>query len=218
MTIPDSSIKKYQQPPAALLLVTPSCPHCASIKVILNKLLNEGLLAQVDIVDVSQQPDVAQNYAVKSVPWLKIGPVILRGAQSESVVRQWLSELNPSQPATDLFAHLLQTDQLEQVLGLVQQNPSMLSDFIPLVADQEQDLKIRLGVSAVIEHYEGDPILLQLIPSLVKLVHHEHARVRADVAHYLGLTHHPDAITALKQLSVDKDREVREIAMDGLPN
>lgn len=199
-----------------MLLVTPGCAHCAAIKRILDKLLNEGLLAQVDIVDVTQHPAVAQQYAVKSVPWLKLGPIHLQGAHTESALRQWLALLDPSGSATPLLAHLLQTDALDQVIALIEQKPDLLPELLPLAADPHQDLKIRLGISAVFETFEGLPILQQMIQPLGTLASHEHARVRADAAHYLGLMHSPEAEPLLQQLALDADREVREIASDAL--
>ena len=202
--------------PNALLLTTPSCAHCAALKIILEKLLGEGLLAQVDIVDVTEQPTIAQQYAVRTVPWLKLGPIQLRGSQTEAELRQWLELLDPSLPSTGLLAHLLETDALDQVIALIEQQPDLLPDLLPLVADVEQDLKIRLGISAVFETFEGLPILQQIIPRLRELAGHEHARVRADIAHYLSLTHSPEARAFLQQLTRDADREVREIAAEAL--
>jgi len=200
----------------ALLLVTPSCPYCAATKLILNKLLNEGLLTRVDIVDVSKRPEIAREYDVKTVPWLKMGPSVLRGAQSESILREWLEQPNPAVPQTRLIEHLLQTDELAQVIALVERQPSLLVDMIPLLGDIELDLKIRLGISAVIENFEGLPLLNPLVQPLTELAHHEHAGVRADAAHYLAITHSPDAVPILQQLVQDNDSDVREIAAEGL--
>ena len=202
--------------PNALLLTTPSCAHCAALKIILEKLLGEGLLAQVDIVGVTEQPTIAQQYAVKAVPWLKLGPIQLRGSQTETELRQWLGLLDPSLPATGLFAHLLETDALDQVIALIEQQPDLLPDLLPLVTDAELDLKIRLGISAVFETFEGLSVLQQIISRLHELAGHEHPRVRADAAHFLSLTHSHEARVLLQQLTRDADREVREIATEAL--
>lgn len=202
--------------PQALLLVTSTCAHCAAMKIHLNKLQGEGLLAGVEIIDVVQQPDVAQQYGVKSVPWLKLGPIHLLGAQSESAIRQWLYELSSAVPATQLFVHLLETDALDQVIELVKSRPALLTDLLPLIADPELDFKIRLGVSAVIETLAASDNLTQITPQLVVLSHHAHERVRADVAYFLGLIGGPAARQALEVLAKDANHEVREIAAEGL--
>ena len=199
----------------AVLLVSPGCAHCAATKRILDKLLHEGLLVQVDIIDVTTHPAIAQQHSVKSVPWLKLGPIHLAGAHSETELRQWLEQLNESN-AAQLFAHLLKSNALDQVIAMIEQEPARLPELLTLVEDPEQDLKIRLGVSAVFEGFENQPVLQQLVGPLAELAKSEYARVRADAAHFLSLTHSPEAIAFLQQLAQDTDHEVREIANDGL--
>jgi thioredoxin-like negative regulator of GroEL len=199
----------------AVLLVSPGCAHCAATKRILDKFLQEGLLTLVDIVDVTIDPAVAQKYNVRSVPWLKLGPIHLSGAHSEPELRQWLEQLNEKN-ATQLFAHLLKINALDQVISIIEQEPNRLSDVLPLAADPGQDLKIRLGVSAVFEFFENRPELYPLVQPMGQLARSENARVRADAAHFLSLTHSPEAIVFLQQLAQDTDPEVREIANDGL--
>ena len=48
------------------------------------------------------------------------------------------------------------------------------------------------------------------------LTHCPHAQVRADAAHFLGLTGSPDARKVLRRLSKDKNAEVREIARESM--
>ena len=59
-------------------------------------------------------------------------------------------------------------------------------------------------------------MLKNIVDDLGELARHQSLRVRSDATHFLALTHSDNAIPYLKQLTADKDNEVREIAGDAL--
>jgi HEAT repeat protein len=66
------------------------------------------------------------------------------------------------------------------------------------------------------EQLEGYPGLADALPRLILLSRSEQANIRADAAHFLGLTHSPKAKEALVALLDDSHPDVREIAADSL--
>lgn len=198
----------------ALLLTAPGCIHCAAVKKILDKFLVEGLIEQLEVVDVTSHPKLASQYNVKSVPWLKLGPFELQGAQHEPDLRNWISLLDKPENITHSLKHLFSTGELSRVIDLIRERPEYMNNLLDLVIDEEKDMKIQLGVSAVFEEFEGSPLLQGMVAKLGELSTHESPRIRADVAHYLSLSHTDAALPFLQKLVQDSDREVNEIASD----
>lgn len=198
----------------ALLLTSPGCVHCAALKKILEKFSAEGLIDHLDIVDVASQPEVASQYNVRSVPWLMLGPFEFQGAQRESELRDWIANLNTPEGITRYLKHLFAVGELNQVIHMVQRKPELFDNLLALVIDEEKDMKVQLGLSAVFEEFEGSPQLQGIVEQLGDLSKHENPKIRADVAHYLSLSHSDAAIPFLQKLAQDSDREVHEIAND----
>lgn len=200
----------------ALLLTAPGCVHCAALKNILEKLLREDFIAGLQIIDVSVRPEVAVRYGVKSVPWLQLDSMQFKGSMTEKEVRGWIDRIRLQQSNTYYFKHLLQTGELNQVLDRIEKNPQSIIDLLPLIVEPDLDLKVRLGISAVFEEFQGREILKRIVEPLAGIAQNEPAQVRADIAHYLALTGSESAILHLSQLAQDPDKEVREIAIEGL--
>jgi len=199
-----------------LLLTAPACVHCAALKKILDKILAEGLIEQLDVVDVVSQPEIANQYNVKSVPWLKLGLFEFQGALHERELRHWITQLDADEGITNYLKHLFATGKLDQAINMVRDRPEFMENLLALVLDEDKDMKIQLGVSAVFEEFEGSPLLQDVVEQLGELSTHENLKIRADVAHYLSLCHSDTAIPFLQMLARDSDREVREIANDTL--
>lgn len=203
------------QPLKALLLTSPGCVHCAALKKTLEKFASEGLIA-LEVIDVASQPEVALRYGIKSVPWLKLGPLEFSGAQHEPELRAWMTRVHSTEGVGAYLKHLLETDDLELAIKLTGENPEWINSLLLLVADEDKDIKLQLGVSAIFEEFEGQPILQNNVDKLGNLATHDNPRIRADVAHFLALSHCEKARGVLQQLAQDSDREVREIANDAL--
>ena len=78
-----------QATPSALLLTAPGCPHCPGMKRVLDELLEEGLIAELQTVDITKQPEKAEALGVRSVSWLKLGELELEGLHSVGELRGW---------------------------------------------------------------------------------------------------------------------------------
>lgn len=76
-------------PPAAVVLIGPTCAHCAQVMDAMAVLVKDGSLSRIEIINAEIETELAASLGVRSVPWIKIGPFILEGAHSESELRQW---------------------------------------------------------------------------------------------------------------------------------
>lgn len=198
-----------------MLLVSPGCPHCHAMKSILQLLQQQGRLTDFDVVDISEQPEVAEAYGVRSAPWLRLGELEFVGSHSQAELEPWLPG-TASATLEGYFAHLLKAGNLAQVTDRVRREPETLSALIKLLADVDTPITVQLGIGAVMESMEGNEALARQTSSLAGLVDSKEPRIRADVCHYLGLTGDAAALPALQICLKDDNPDVREIAQEAI--
>lgn len=200
--------------PSALLFTAPGCPHCPGVKAALEKLLSEGAIASLEVVSISEQPERAAEFNVRSVPWLKLGEFILTGAHSPQALREWAEKARSDSGMTAYLEEMLKDGRLSEAETLLQQQPEHLSALLPLIEDFELPMQVRLGTSALFESFAGSSALQALVSELGRLSEHTDHRVRADACHYLGLSGSGAARSYLHARLNDPHPEVREIAQD----
>jgi len=202
-------------PPDALMLLSGHCPLCPALLAALAELLKRGDIGRLEAVNIEVYPELATTLGVRSVPWVRLGPFELAGARPAGELALWARRSGEAGMA-DAFHDLLKGGDAAQVLRLVERTPARLSALLPIVANPEASLNVRLGAGMVFETFAASPALRALLPALCELAHHDDARVRADVAHLLGLAREPSARACLESLLDDADADVREIAMESL--
>lgn len=203
-------------PPDALLLISSHCPHCPAALAALADLVKRGVLGRLEVVNVEARPQVAAELGARSVPWLRLGGFELSGTHSPAELELWARRAADPALLADALHDLLKNGAADQVLRLVAAEPARLADLLPIVANPEASLNVRLGAGMVFEEYARSPALRALTPQLRALSRHADARVRADVAHLLGLSDDAAARDGLRALLADSDAGVREIAQESL--
>ena len=206
----------FSAKPHALLLIAPGCSNCPAVLAGLSELLKQGKLGRLEIVNVAAYPDAAAAVKARSVPWCRIGPFELAGAQSASALTQWTDHAAAGTGAGAYLSHLLETQRLAQAMALVNDDQSLLAHLVPLVGDLQTPMAVRIGVMALFEELAGDRRLDELIDQFGALTRAPEPQVRADAAHLLGLTGSPRAQPFLQPLLEDEDAEVREVATESL--
>lgn len=116
----------------------------------------------------------------------------------------------------DRFHVLLKDGGLAKVKEAVAARPELLAELLPIVANPEASINVRIGAGVVFEGHAGGAALRALVPRLGELSGHADARVRADACHYLGLAGDAAALGYLAPRLQDENAEVREIAADSL--
>lgn len=202
--------------PPALLFTAPGCPHCPGVKAALRKLRDEGVVGALEVVSISEQPARAAELGVRSVPWLRLGEFILTGAQTPQQLRQWAQRAGEPAAMSDYLGQLLATGGLEEATALLEAQPQHLAALLTLLQDEESPIQVRLGVSAILEGFEGRAPLVALLPRLIALSEHPDHRLRSDGCHLLGLSHDEGARQPLLRALHDPHPEVREIADEAL--
>jgi hypothetical protein len=203
-------------PPDALLLIGSACPHCASTAEAALRLVKEGRIGRLEIVNLDAHPAVAAEHGVRTVPWLRIGPFELTGALGSGALADWADRAATGEGWGDYLLHLLSGGELDRAVALVRGAPQRLGTLIGLLAADDLDLGARIGASAVFEELAGSDALRAVVPQLEQLTLAARADMRADACHFLGLAGDPSAGPAVRRLLDDDHAEVREIAAETL--
>ncbi len=203
-------------PPDCLLLISSHCPHCPAVLSALADLLKRGRIGRLEVVNVEVRPQVAAALHARSVPWLRLGEFELHGARAPAELELWAGRAADPSAMADALHDLLKDGAGAQVMRLVGEVPERLGALLPIVANPEASLNVRLGAGMVFEEFAGSAALCALTPRLCGLAQDADARVRADAAHLLGLARDAGARPCLEALLDDEDAGVREIARESL--
>lgn len=203
-------------PPDALLLLAPGCPHCPVVLDGLARLVKDGRLGRLEVVNIAVRPERAAELGVRSVPWVRIGAFVLDGLHSPAELAHWAARAGTADGVRDYVRARLKAGALAELEGALAHHPQWLHALLPLVADPETELHVRLGLGALLESLAGSAALQALVPALGELSAHADHRVRSDACHYLALTGSRDAVPFLRARLQDDQPEVREIAQESL--
>jgi len=202
--------------PAVVLLTSSNCPHCTSLKKQLDDVNNQGRLSSFEVINVEEQPEVAKHYNVRSVPWFKLGSYEFDEGMTAGQLNDWLDSLEINDGNGRYLEYLLLNGKLNQAINWLENSNSLLEDVLELIVKPDVKINVRIGVGAVMEHFEGSALIRQIQPQIVEMLHNENPAIRADACHFLSLTNDQSVLGHLQVMLNDNDEHVREIAQEGL--
>jgi len=202
--------------PDAELMIATGCAHCPVVLSGLTELLKKGQIGRLAVTNITTHPEVAEARGVRGVPWIRIGPFELSGAHSQGELADWAARTGSEEGIQGYLEEGLETGQLAAVTSACRNNQAMLPQLLRLAGDLETAFAVRVGVGAVLEDLATEGLLVGLVDDFAALAASPHPQVRADAAHFLGLSGSPEAEPHLRHLADDADREVCEIAAESL--
>jgi thiol-disulfide isomerase/thioredoxin len=202
--------------PDVLFLLATGCHHCPALLESLNGLLKQGRIGRLEAINIAARPEITSEYNVRGVPWTRVGQFELEGALTPKEMEQWVSRAAHGRGVCEYFSLSLETQRPDKVVAWLEDNPQDMTSLLGLLEVESTPMAVRIGVGVVMEQLEGYPGLADALPRLILLSRSEQANIRADAAHFLGLTHSPKAKEALVALLDDSHPDVREIAADSL--
>jgi len=202
--------------PRVLMLMGTQCTFCGPMMQVLMELMKSGQIAELRVVNVEENPELALQHGVRSVPWLQIGPFQLAGSRSKKELLLWIERASSFEGVSDYLEEVLSEGKIEYANKLIQRYPQALENVIDLMADPEAKINVRLGVGVIIEDMAVSAEFKTVIPRLIEYLSNKDARIRGDACHYLSLTKDVSYVPAIKKLLSDENEEVREIAQDSL--
>lgn len=192
------------------------CPHCASLVESFKKLKQQGEIRKFTVVNIEQHPEQAAEFNIRSVPWFKIGDLEFQGSHSYQELAYWVTHADTDEGIRQYIIRQLEAGHLKPVEKKIKLHPDWLNISIPILGDMKSPLQARIGIGAILEGLEGDPVLEKIIPLLGNLTNSDDARVRGDAVHFLGVIRHPDAKAFILNCLNDTNADVREIANEAL--
>jgi hypothetical protein len=202
--------------PEALVYIGSACPHCGPVLDGLLRLVKQGRLSRLVIVNLTAGPRPAEGDSVRSVPWTRIGPFELVGSIPADELEDWAERAATGSGWAAYYAHLLENRRLEEAVRLLRTSPAGLLDLLALVGGGDTPMALRIGIGALVEDLAGEPALRSAVPALVQLTLSDNPQARADACHFLGLAGDPRAVPAVRPLLDDERPDVREIAAETL--
>ena len=82
-------MSETRTPPDTLLLMGKQCPYCPTVLKGLQSLEATGVIGHLETVVIEDNPEIAAELGVRSVPWVRIGPFELPGLRAEEELREW---------------------------------------------------------------------------------------------------------------------------------
>ena len=202
--------------PDALMLMGTQCPYCPSVLKALQALVDSGHIHKLDTFNIEENPELARDLGVRSVPWVRIGSFELEGLRSEKELREWAEKAAAGTGLANWLDELLSGGKLDKPLDRIKTDPAAMDALLKLFADPDTQLSTRIGISAAMEELQGTDILSAIVDQLGALTKHEDTRIRGDACYYLSLSNNPDAAAYIKPMLDDDDVNIREIARESL--
>ncbi len=200
----------------AVLLVATGCAFCPQVHASLEALLEQGRISSLEVINIAEQPERAEQFAVRSVPWFKLNELEFDGVYTSAELEQWVDKAAHSNAVTEYLDYLLGDGQLDKVEQYLRRHPEKLPALLPLFANKGRRINVRIGVGAVLEGLAENTDLSVLVEPLGRLTTHTQVSTRMDACHYLSLTQSTKAMPYLEQALQDENAEVRETASDSL--
>jgi thioredoxin-like negative regulator of GroEL len=208
--------KTETAPPDALLLMGKRCPYCPTVLKGLQALETSGEIGRLETAVIEDNPELAAELGVRSVPWVRIGPFELPGLRSEQELREWAQKAGSPAGMASYLDELLSAGSLEKGQQLVRDDPNAIHALLELLSNPDTQLNTRIGISAIMEELAGSEQLQGIIEQLDELTRHKEASIRGDACYFLALSGDNRATGFIKPLLEDPDADVREIAQDSL--
>ena len=171
---------------------------------------------KVRVIDITHQPLPNHLKFIRSVPVTVIRDLPFIGKYTEQEMQQWLALTDDVQFRQKYLSEQLNTGELSLMTSLVKTMPGLLKHAIPLLADKETPMQVKIGITALFEAMEGSELLSPLVPDLRRLANHEQHNVLSDVIYLLSLIHDPELRGWFESLLSHKHEEIRELARDAL--
>ena len=201
----------------AKLLISPNCPHCATMMTLLGELLKEGRISRLLMINIAEQPDEAAIHNVRSVPWLKLGEMEFTGAHSRAELEHAIDMAVSDDGQQRFLFEKLKNGRLDDVTEIVERDKKQLPLLIELLKGKDVPMTVRIGVSAILEGFEENPAELQkILPDLLELSESTDETIRADACHFLSLAGGDEARKRLQKCITDDSEMVREVAAESI--
>lgn len=195
------------------LFVMPGCNMCPRMKEIFEDMHRIGAISELNVVDISLHPELAEKYNIKSVPFYLINGVGFNGVRTRQEIELLLQQ-NETQKWTSLLRSELIDGQLDTVEEYMQTHKIARVAMLELLQDEDTELVVRIGLTAVIESLVGRGLLESHEDGFIELTTNDDDRIAMDALYYLSLLSTPSSLQALTEIARNGKHSLREDARE----
>ncbi|NOZ59102.1 MAG: hypothetical protein GXO66_05960 [Euryarchaeota archaeon] len=166
-----------------LLFVTRSCPHCARVLRRCIRMSLGGRVAGCVVVDALAEEKLREEYAVTATPTLVVdGMLKLEGDVSEREIAAATEAVRRREERPGIVRQMLASGLAERAAKLALEDEAVARALVQLLADE--GLRVRMGAMLALEElFRARPEMLERLEAeLERMLRHERAEVRGDVA------------------------------------
>ena len=190
------------EPNRITLFVLPDCQVCPVMERLFEKMHQNGEIDEYECLDISEHAEQAEAYNIRSVPFYLINGVSFTGLRSHREISGLLgSRQTPIWRGK--ISDELSDGQLASVTRLIRGNAVARQAMLELLADNETELVVRIGLTAVIESLAGSGVLADCEAQLIRLTEHANERIALDALYYLSLLATPASVQTLESIALN---------------
>jgi len=211
------------------LFISTQCPHCAQALEILTKAVKQGVVSQLNIINLNTVANPQDYSSIRSVPFIKIGDFEFSGNIKQSELDDWIQASQENKFPHYYFSMKLSDGNINQAERLIKQNPEYWFTLIQLLQDSETKLQVKIGSTSIFETHCKDLINSsqcdEVTHALIQATKTDEHATRVDLIYILSLIYselkankknNNELSDFIKQTLNDKSDEIKEIIEDAI--
>jgi len=212
------TLEKVQLAASFKVFVTPSCPFCPEVVRQVQQFPLVRPNINVDIIDGSLFPELAQQHGVRSAPTVILGDQFRWSGSI--VLPELLNALvhrDPARLSADEILSIIKEGQAVHLASLMLQENVVFPAFLELL--RHPNWSERLGGIVVLEHIaeQNQQLAKTVCAQILKYLKTAEGPVKGDLIYLVGLAGCSEALDFLKELlAVEQSADTREVLLEAL--
>ena len=186
----------------------PGCSVCPQMERLFEGMHRGGEISSLQIVDVTEHPNLVKQHGIRSVPFYLINEVAFSGLRTRAEIEALLGQ-GEAQIWQDKITQQLAAGELDSVEQDIRQHAEARDAMMSLLQNDGTELVVRLGLTAIIEELAQSGVLTGLEQRFIALSDHDDDRIATDALYYLDLLATPLTLQALAQVAMQGRQSLR---------
>ncbi len=197
------------------LFVMHNCQVCPQMERLFQQMHRNGAIDELDIIDIGENPKVAQKLNIRSVPYYLINDFAFYGLKTQNELLRLLQH-GEVEKWQEFIKSELSEGQLNEAEKAVIENPPAREAMMLLLDDTQTTLVVRIGLSAIIESVVETGLLNDYESQFIALSSHQDERIAIDAIYYLSLLASKQSLLKLKDIAENGEEDLKHHAEEVL--
>ena len=197
------------------LFVMHNCQVCPQMERLFQQMHRNGAIDELDIIDIGENPEIAQKLNIRSVPYYLINDFAFYGLKTQNELLRLLQH-GQVEKWQEFIKSELSEGQLNEAEKAVIENPPAREAMMLLLDDTQTTLVVRIGLSAIIESVVETGLLNDYESQFIALSSHQDERIAIDAIYYLSLLASKQSLLKLKDIAENGEEDLKHHAEEVL--